>query len=96
MTVVRLSGWYCTMTGFTAMPRQDGQRNGWIKDYALYLSADGHNWGEPVAKGTFARSADLKSVKLAQPATAKFIKLVALSGHANNPYASLAELAVIE
>jgi len=85
-----------TLTGFTALPRQDGQRNGWIKDYAFYVSADGQNWGEPVAKGTFARSANLKTVMLAHPSTAKFIKLVALSGHANNPYASLAELAVIE
>ena len=85
-----------TLTGFTALPRQDDQRNGWIKDYAFHLSADGRNWGEPAAKRSFDRNADLKTVKLAQRATAKFIKLVALSGHANNSYASLAELGVIE
>ena len=83
------------MRGFTALPRQDHNPNGWIKDYACYVSADGQNWGEPVAQGTFPKDDQLKTVNFAQPRTARFLRLVALSGHAAGPYASLAELEVL-
>ena len=84
------------MTGFTALPRQDNNRNGWIKDYACYASADGQAWGEPVAQGTFARDAGPKAVRFAAPVTARFVKLVALSGHGDGPFASLAEFGPME
>ncbi len=85
-----------TLTGFTALPRQDGLRNGWIKNYELRVSDDGQRWSEPVAKGVFSNEAELKAVKFVAPARAKFIKLVALSGWASGPWASLAEIGVSE
>ena len=85
-----------TLTVFTALPRQDGLRNGWIKDYELRVSDDGQRWTEPVAKGVFSNEAELKTVKFVAPARAKFIKLVALSGWASGPWASLAEIGVSE
>ncbi len=81
--------------GFTALPRQDNNRNGWIKDYTFYVSQDGRDWGEPVAKGTFPNDARLKTVQLDAPKVGRFVRLVALSGHANGPWASLAELEVL-
>ena len=60
----------------------------------MFVSSDGQNWTE-VARGTFPRNAELKTVRFAKPATAKFLKLVALSGHANGPWASLAEFGVL-
>ena len=84
------------LAGFTALPRQDGNQNGWIKDFAFYVSADGKTWGDSVAKGTFAKNAKLKTVKFAKPVTTKFVKLVALSGYADGPWASLAEFNVID
>jgi len=84
-----------TLTGFTALPRQDGNHNGWIRDFAFYASTDGVNWGDPIVKGVFAKSAKLKTVNFPAPVTAKFVKLVALSGYANGPWASLAEFNVI-
>ncbi|HYG36630.1 MAG TPA: discoidin domain-containing protein, partial [Clostridia bacterium] len=83
------------LCGFTALPRQDGLRNGWIKDYEFYISTDGQNWGEPVAKGTFSGDEGLKKIFLSQPVTARFVRLVAKSGHVNGPWASLAEFAVL-
>jgi hypothetical protein len=83
-----------TLTGLTALPRQDGNPNGWIKDYGVFVSSVGQNWTE-VARDTFARNAELKTVRFAKPASAKFLKLVAWSGHANGPFASLAELGVL-
>lgn len=84
------------LRGFTVLPRQDNNRNGWIKDYAFHVSNDGQTWGEPVAKGTFSADAKLKTVNLAQALTARFVRLTALSGHASGAYASLAELEILE
>ena len=84
-----------TLTGFTALPRQDDNHNGWIKEFAFYASDDGVNWGEPVAKGIFPEDANLKTISFPSPVTAKFVKLVALSGYAEGPWASLAEFNVI-
>ena len=82
--------------GLTCLPRQDGNRNGWIKDYAVYVSADGKNWGEPVAKGAFKRGDELQTIQFAQPVETKFLKLVALSPSiAGSAFASLAELDII-
>lgn len=82
--------------GFTAQPRQDGKRNGWIKDYAFYISDDGNNWGEPVASGAFPADDKLQTVKFAAPVTARFVKLVALSSYSTGPWASLAEFNLLQ
>lgn len=84
------------VAGVTCLPRQDGNPNGWIKEYAVLLSADGKTWGPPAAQGAFKRDASLHTVKLGQPQEARFIKLVAVSSFdPAKPYASLAELSVI-
>ena len=48
--------------GFQYLPRQDGSVNGRIADYKFYVSADGINWGSPVAQGRFANDATEKTV----------------------------------
>jgi len=84
------------LAGITCLPRQDGSEHGWIKDYAVFISGDGKNWGEPVAEGAFPQNADLKTVKFAKPVETRFLKLLALSSfHSKQPYASLAELNLI-
>jgi beta-galactosidase len=81
--------------GFTALPRQDGNHNGWIKDYALYASSDGETWGEPIVKGVFVEDANLKTVAFTAPVTARAVKLVASSGYAKGPWTSLAEFHIL-
>ena len=78
------------------LPRQDAKHNGWIKDYAVHVSADGKTWGPPMAQGTFKKDDDLHRIKLANPVETRFLKLVALSSFdPAKPYASLAELSVL-
>jgi len=84
------------LAGFNALPRQDGNHNGWIKDFAFHTSNDGVNWGDPVMTGVFPDDYKLKTVKFTAPVTAKFVKLTALSGYADGPWASLAEFNVIK
>jgi hypothetical protein len=83
------------LSGFRVSLRQDGNRNGFIRDYEIYLSADGVNWGEPVAKGTFAADAKPKEIRLSAAQAARFVKLTARSGHAAGPWAAVAEFEII-
>ncbi|MGD0538106.1 MAG: discoidin domain-containing protein [Verrucomicrobiota bacterium] len=83
------------LRGLRLLPRQDGNPNGGVKDYAFYVSTDGQTWGEPVARGTFDKDDHLKTVQFATPCEARYIRLVALSGHANGPWAAVAELNVL-
>jgi hypothetical protein len=80
------------LAGFTVLPRQDGNPNGWIKDYAFYVADDATDWGEAVARGSFTNDAKLKTVWFEKPCTGRFIRLVALAGFDTGPWASLAEL----
>lgn len=83
-----------TMKGFTYLPRQSG-RNGWVKDYEIYVSQDGKNWGEPVAKGTFENNEKLKKVMFAKPVKARYIRFRALSEQSGQEFASGAEFTLI-
>jgi hypothetical protein len=84
------------VNGITVLPRQDGNRNGWIKDYAVHVSRDGRAWGDPVAVGTFAPDATLKTIRFPRPVDTRYIKLVARSGFdSTKPYASLAEISIV-
>ncbi len=80
------------LAGLTALPRQDGNRNGWIKAYEVLVSMDGQVWGQPVARGEFSADDELKTIRFSPAVETRYLKLRALSGYAKGPYASLAEL----
>jgi hypothetical protein len=80
--------------GFRYLPRQD-MRNGWIAKYALYLSDDPADWGEPAAEGTFKIDATEKRVLLDGPREARYLRFVAVEGIEDQPFAAIAELDVI-
>jgi len=81
--------------GFTYLPRQDESDHGTIKDYEFYLSNDGQDFGQPVAKGAFENNKDLKSVTFA-PQSCRFVKLKALSEANGEAWTSAAEIGVIQ
>ena len=83
-----------TMKGFTFLPRQSGQ-NGWVKDYEIYVSQDGQEWGEPILKGQFERSAEQKKVMFKQPVKARYIRLRALNEWSGQDFGSGAEFSLI-
>jgi len=68
---------------------------GRVKDYEVYVSHDGKNWGEPVARGTFSNSAEMQEAIFFTPVDARFIRLVALSAHDGGDSAAVSELDVI-
>ena len=81
--------------GLTLLPRQDNNHNGWIKDYAIYVSDKPEDWGQPVAQGAFAEDAHLKTVKFVPPRAGRFVRFVATSGFGSSPWAAIAELDMI-
>ena len=78
------------IAGVTYVPRQESD-SGRVKDYEVYVSMDGQNWGEPVAKGAWGNDPLPKTLFL-PPQQVKFVKLRGLSEVGNQPYMSAAEL----
>jgi beta-galactosidase len=83
------------LRGVAVLPRQDHNRNGWIKDYECYISADGISWGAPATKGTFSADAKLKTVSFERPVTARFVRFIALTGFDDDPFTSIAEFSLL-
>lgn len=72
------------LCGIRYTPRQGkGNITSRVRDYELYLSADGAEWGAPVAKGAFPDSADPQIINFPS-SQARFFKLVML-GEINSP-----------
>ncbi|MGW5777940.1 discoidin domain-containing protein [Streptomyces sp. NPDC003863] len=72
-------------------PRSVGV-NGRIGEYSISLSADGQNWGSPVATGTLADDPSAKTLGFA-PQGARFVRLTAKTEAGNRgPWSSAAEL----
>ena len=81
--------------GFTYLARQDGSLNGCIKDYEIYVSNDNKTWGEPVAKGSFEKTAKLQKVMFGKPVKARYVRLRALNEQSDQDYASGAEFTLV-
>ena len=75
-------------------PRSDGNNNGLIRDYELYLSNDPNNFGAPVLKGRLPDESSMQTLTLPTPQSARYLKLVVISDHSRGNFGSLAELSV--
>jgi hypothetical protein len=84
------------LRGFTLLPRQDGNHNGWINGYVCHVGDDPANWGAPAAEGALNNDDQLKQVRFDQPRRGRFFRLVATSGFGPGPWSSIAELDVLE
>ncbi|MGN0865113.1 MAG: glycoside hydrolase family 2 TIM barrel-domain containing protein [Akkermansia sp.] len=76
---------------YQGAPTEDGR----VKDYEVYVSNDGRNWGEAVARGSFADSAERQEIMFFQPTRARYIRLVALSAYGDGDIATVSELDII-
>ena len=86
-----------TVKDFTYMPRHDGCFVGLVDRYELYLSMDGKNWSEPVAKGEFAniRNNPIEQViKLDKPVRARYMKFVGIHALEDNDCVAVCEIGI--
>jgi galactose oxidase len=82
------------ISGLRYLPRQDGNPNGNIGQYAVAVSADGTNFST-VATGSFADSATEKPVRF-PPVTARYVRLTAMTeAGSRGPWSSAAEIGVL-
>jgi len=84
-----------TIAGLIYTARTDS-KNGHIKDYEVYLSNDAKEWGTPVARGQFSDDQPEETIRLPHPVIARYLKFVALSEQHGRPFATIAELEMIE
>ena len=80
--------------GFTYLPQQD-MSNGWIDKYQVYVSADGQNFGEPAATGSFEKNRNKQKVLFDKSREGRFFRFVAISGFDGQIFASAAEIDLI-
>ncbi len=86
------------VAGLQYTPRQtqaNGSSNGRVKQYAVYTSADGKEWGTPAAEGVCADGEAPSAIAFAAPRRARFIRFVGLSEMSGNPWTAVAELDVV-
>lgn len=74
--------------------RGDGNENGMVKDYEVYLSTDNKTWKLAVS-GQFAKTTAQQTATLKTPIEARYMKFVAKSEINNNAWASASEISII-
>ncbi|MBP2355622.1 endo-alpha-N-acetylgalactosaminidase [Kribbella aluminosa] len=80
------------VNGLSYLPRQSGT-NGMFKGYEVYVSADGQDWGTPVASGQFPNSTAVQRLDFpAEPG--RYVKFVGTSSLNGAVFGSAAELNV--
>ncbi len=81
------------ISAFTYLPRQ-GQANGRIGRFELYISRDGRDWGKALAAGRFPDMTDLQVIEFDRSVKGRFLRLVALSEVNGNAWTSAAEIGI--
>ena len=83
------------VTGITYLSRQDGNQNGMVKAYEVYLSQNGTIWGTAVATGEFKNTTSQQVATLTSPVIARYLKFVAKSEINGNAWTSAAEIGIL-
>ena len=82
------------VTAFTYLSRQDGNQNGMVKAYEVYLSTDGETWGSPVVSGEFKNTTALQIAPLKTATVGRYLKFVAKSEINGRAWTSAAEIGI--
>ncbi|EXL65576.1 hypothetical protein IWW34DRAFT_810563 [Fusarium oxysporum f. sp. albedinis] len=82
------------VSGIQITPRQDGNTRNWIGRHEVYVSADGTNWGSPVATGTYWGDKYPK-VSNFETKPGRYVRFIALSNIVEDyPWISIADFIV--
>ncbi|MDB5949802.1 MAG: glycoside hydrolase, partial [Massilia sp.] len=82
-------------SGLVLMPRQNHRdHEGDVRDYAILVSDDGANWRE-VKRGALVSTFDQQAIRFDRTVSARFVRLVSLSGFGADNTTAIADLAVI-
>ena len=82
------------VTGITYTARCDGNANGMVKDYEVYLSLDGKTWGAASVSGQFKNTTAQQIAPLPTPTPARYMKFVAKSEMNGKAWSSASEIGI--
>jgi hypothetical protein len=82
------------LKGVRVLPRQNNA-SGRIAEFAIYASADGKAWGQPVVVGRWANTPDEQEVHFPQPGQPRYLKLEIRAVIDGRNHASAAELDIV-
>jgi len=83
------------MSGVVLMPRQNHREHeGDIREFAIQASDDGKVWSD-IARGELLSTFAPQRVEFSRVNTARYLKLISLSGFGTDKTTALAEIAVI-
>lgn len=84
-----------SFSGLTIMPRQNHRdHEGDIREYSIQTSDDGANWKD-LKRGALVSTFDPQKIDFGQNVSAKFVKIISLSGFGADKTTAIADLAVI-
>ena len=82
------------VTAVTYTARCDGNSNGMVKDYEVYLSLDGKTWGTAAVSGQFKNTTAQQVASLSTPTPARYMKFVAKSEINGKAWSSASEIGI--
>ena len=85
------------LKGFTYLPTQQRYIDGTVSHYALYVSKDGRNWGNPISKGEFSNIRNnpiLQTIEF-NTTEGRFLKFVGEQEINDKNFVTIAELGVL-
>ncbi|PPK68436.1 discoidin domain-containing protein [Actinokineospora auranticolor] len=83
------------VAGVSVRPRGDGG-NGNIGQYRVHISADGVNWGSPVAEGVWPDSSNVQTALLDSAVSARYVRITALTeAGGRGPWSTASEITVL-
>ena len=85
---------YYRVSHFVYQGRED-MGNGRIAKYEFYVSQSPTVWGAPAASGTLQNSSEVQEIELSSRPEGRYFKLIVVSTHDNQGYASAAEIGII-
>jgi len=83
------------INGLRVLPRQDGNPNGQVAEFEVYISQNGTTWGDAVAQGTWDAKPAERMIQFSSPVTTRFVKFVARREIRGQQFTSIAEIDVI-
>ena len=69
--------------------------NGRIADFEIYAGSDLKKWGKYIAHGHWKNTDQQQTVRLHEPVTARYLRIVAKSEVAGHAFASAAEFDIV-
>lgn len=83
------------LRGLSCLPRQDGNRNGLISNFEIYLSDKPDTKGPLVAKGAFSNTLEQQLIEFNQLSSGRYLTFIATKGLGDSEMASMAEIELL-